>query len=67
MTFDPDTVKRAIAQAVGLALGDAEAAAIAARLDTQRAAAAGYLARIAEGGTPADFAGALEAAAPRHG
>ncbi len=67
MTFDPDDVKNAIADAAGIVLDDAEAAAIAERLDAYRRAAAPYLDRAAPEMADSDFKRALDAAAPQHG
>ncbi|MEQ8695453.1 MAG: hypothetical protein RLT05_02715 [Bauldia litoralis] len=67
MTLDPDHVKNAISEAAGIVVDDADAVAIALRLDGYRRAAADLLARAAEGGAQDDFARVLAAAAPRHG
>lgn len=67
MTLDPDHVKNAIAEATGIVLDGAEAAAVADRLESYRREAAGYLDRTGATAAGIDLARALDAAAPRHG
>lgn len=67
MTLDLDHVKNAIAEAAGIVIDDAEATAIARRLDDYHRAAAAHLESADAAPAPFDFAQALATAAPRHG